>query len=468
MKWMKDLFKSLISVYSEIIWIYYAIVMFASAEYNYPVFFDITWLAIAAPAGYVLNTVLAHLDNHILLFIGNISALVLLIIKNWQTAVLPGAWGLGIAISMGISLIFMRGAFLVGQSPKRHDILIRFDWNIILYTFFAVVFTYNNWSNKIFHIVFIFAIAGSLVGMLISLESHEDDGDNEKIKIMKVGQSSWFSGVMALLFICIPILSLILLLPSVNNALYVLAVNIWGTLKWAGSIIYRLLIYFFSLFPLPDEEYDSEPFLNQLPMINPEDMEQTLTDLPYRWIIVTVAVLLIVITLWFSTQFFKNKRFPNVKKPRNVSIVGEAWWTKLVKSLREYLRCLKMKFCMCFPYFYYKPVYWYYHQVVKWGKRNRVPKLKSETSREYINKLTAKIPETANSFHWDGQTYFLTEMMRKLNDDYQAAYYGLKTDLTREAEYRLLIRHLKGLCLDNANLPKKTDFLRKVLANLRV
>jgi len=218
--------------------------MFASAELNYPVFFDITWLIVAAPAGYVLNTVLAHLDNHILLFIGNISVLALLIIKNWLTAVLPGAWGLGIAISMGISLIFMRGVFLVGQSPKRHDILTRFEWNIILYTFFAVVFTYNKWSNEIFYIVFIFAIAGSLMGMLITLESHEDNEGNEKIKIMKVGQSGWFTGVMTLLFICIPILSLVLLLPSVNNALYALAVNIWETLKWAGSIIYRLLVYF--------------------------------------------------------------------------------------------------------------------------------------------------------------------------------------------------------------------------------
>lgn len=457
MEWIRDLYKSLISIYSEIIWLYYTIVMFASVEYNYPAFFDITWLAIAAPAGYILNTVLARINNHTLLYVGNISVLTLLIIKNWQTAVLPGLWGLGIAISLGISFIFLRSLFLVRQSPKRQEILKRFEWNILFYTFFAVIFTYNKWSNEIFHIVFIFAIAGSLMGMLMSLEGYEDASDNEKIKIVKVGQSGWFAGFMTLLLICIPVFSLALLLPSVNNALYALAINVWETLKWAGSLILRLLTWLFSLFPVPEEEYLPDPIQGQIP-IN-EYMEQANITLPYIWIIVTVAILLIILTLWFLTKFFKSYRLPKTKKPRKVSVIGESWWVKLIKSLRVILKSLKMKWFMHFPYFYHKPVYWYYHQVVIWGERNKVPKLKSETSREYINKLTAKIPETAGSIHWNGQTYCLAEIIQRLNDDYQAAYYGLKTDLTGEAEYRLLIRHLKSLCLDNVTFPKKTDFL---------
>ena len=191
MEQIKIVFKSFIMMFSESIWMYYLIVMFTSVEWNQPIFFDCTWWIVSGALGYTLNALLANKKSHVLLFSANLSVLVFIIIQNWRNVVPQGSWIFGLAVSVGLSVVFIRSSRLITRLPTRYEILRRFEGNVIYYIVFAVVFAVNKWNNEIFHLFFIFAIFSSLIGMILTLQGHEETEGDQKTKIMKVGQSGW-------------------------------------------------------------------------------------------------------------------------------------------------------------------------------------------------------------------------------------------------------------------------------------
>ena len=97
---------------------------------------------------------------------------------------------------------------------------------------------------------------------------------------------------------------------------------------------------------------------------------------------------------------------------------------------------------MAFPYFYHHPIYWNYHVLVKWGKKNGLPKKDTETTQEYVNKVIANIPESEMIFSYEGENYQLSELLSKLNSDYQRIYYGHKIEYSKKSIYKHLMKHL--------------------------
>lgn len=446
MERIKDIYKSFIMLFSEIIWIYYTIVIFASTEWNRPVFFDPTWFALAGAMGYMLNALSPRRSSHVFLFLGNIAVLGFMIVQNWRSIVPEGSWGLGLAVSIGLSIIFARSARLVYRRPTRQEILRRFEGNVIYYIVFAFMSDVNNWGHETFHLFFIFAAASSLMGILLTLQSHEMPEDDQKTKIIKVGQSGWFAGVMIALTVCIPLFSLALFLPSVNRALYSLGMGFWGSLKWIARSIGDFLLWLFSF--LPDPEMEAIPGIppgqSTLPS---EAAEKPFGSLIYLSIVVGTAVLAIIIAIWISTKLTIKRRLPKLIKPKQITINKETWRQRLKKNLKSWLQYLKLKWRMRFQYFYHQPVYWYYHQVLRWGKNNGIPRIKSETSREYVQKIIEHIPEGKNCFSYHEQDFRLAELLKRLNRDYQEAYYGERAEKTAETEYKILIIGLKGIRL---------------------
>ena len=443
---IRNIYLSFIIVFSEVIWSYYAIVMFTSIEWNRPAFFDLTWFLIAMVAGYALNKLISKIENAVIVFVSNISMMALLIIQNWRSVVPKGFWGFGIAVSAGISLIFIRSLVLVYSQPTRAKLLQHFEGNVVLYIVFATVFTYHNSANEIFHLFFIFSIINSLLGMIFTLQDTGYAEKQEDVKIIKVGHSTWFTGAAIVLFIIVPLLSLIFLLPSVNKGLYSAVMGLWDGLKNIGLLIGRFIYWLFSL--LPESHIETLPNMpNEQTAITPEVAEETLISLPYAWIIGGLAIILILITIWFLSKMLVRKRHLNKIRPKKVMIARESWLKVLLGNLTRYLRYLKLKFIMLFPYYYHKPVYWYYQQILNWGKKNKIPKNPSETSQEYLIKIINKLPNNEKSFMHKDKPYNLEKLLIRLNKDYQASYYGDQENISGEsiAEYRILLDYMKRI-----------------------
>ncbi len=438
----KDIYKSFVMIFSEMIWIYYVIVLFTSVEWNQPAFFDLTWLIISGITGYVLNLLLLKSNNHVFLFSANMLVIVFFVIQNWKSSVPQGTWGFGLAVSIGTIFIFLRSARLTRHLPTRQEILRRFEGNVIYYIIFTSVFTMKEWTNQTFHIFFIFAIASSLIGMLLTLQNHEDNESNQNVKIIKAGKSGWFTGVMTVFLICIPVFSLVLLLPSVNKGLYSLGTGLWKMLKWSGLQIGLFFKWLFSLLP--------EPEVGEMPaappgqkMIPSEILEETTHAFPVRWVITGIAIIITVIAVWHISRLRKIRLTNTWGTPRRIVVSRESKWPNIKEKIKDYFNILKLKWRMNFIRFYKHPIYWYYRQVLKWGKKNDILKKKTETSKEYIEKVINHIPEKERSISYNGRDYKVPELLIRLSKDYQATYYGLCPEMSGEGEYKLLIDYLK-------------------------
>lgn len=440
-------------MFSEVIWVYYAIVMFTSVKWNEPAFFDLTWIMVAGVLGYTLNYLLANRSNHLLLFAANILIIAFIVLLNWRSVVPEGIWGFGLAVSIGIGFIFIRSARLVYRQPDRRAILQHFEGNVMLYIVFVLVFAGNQWSNEMFHLFFIVAIVSSLLGMILTLHKHEDSEGNQKIKIMKVGHSRWFAGVVIVLFICIPLFSLTLLLPSVNNVIFSLGMGIWEGLKWLSQGIASFFSWLSSLVPPPEMEVI--PSIPEEPTIPPSASEGTINYLPSKKIVTGTIILLFLIALWFFSKAILDRRILKPTKLKDIIITKESWWANFIRGLKSYLQYLSLKWRRRFPFFYYESIYWHYHQVLRWGKKNGSPRLKSETSQEYVKRLINYIPLKDNSFSYKGRDYQIADLLKRLNEDYQATYYGLKEKNSGEKEYKLLIAHLGSIRLKDSKLSDK-------------
>ncbi|MGI6449230.1 MAG: DUF4129 domain-containing protein [Desulfitobacteriia bacterium] len=446
MRRAKELFKFFIMMLSEIIWIYYVIVLFTSAKWDRLFCFEPTWFMAAGVVGCALNYILVKCGNQILLFAGNISVLGTLAFLNWRNAVPPEAWGFGIAVSVGLGLIFMRSARLAYRRPLRREILQHFEVNIVLYLVLALVFTANEWSNGIFHLLFIVAILSSLLGMILSLDAHGEYDENQQIKVLKVGKSGWFAGAAAIFFILIPILSLAFLMPAVQKGLFSLVSGFWEGVKWLFQQLNNFMGWLASLWP-KQETGLLPPGPPEQGLIPPGGMEETVILVPSGWLMAGVLVLAFVVAIWLLTKFLAKIQLPKTLKPKSITVTKQAWWAVLKKKLQSLWRSLSLKWRMSIPYFYCQPVYWYYHQVLKWGRKNGLPKAKSETSREYVLRLIACLPETDFRLPFSTGTLTIPEALMRLNQDYQAAYYGRGQDSSlskaSDTDYKFLIEHLR-------------------------
>lgn len=432
---MNCLSRSFIIVFSEAIWMYYTIAFFTSVEMDKAVFVPVTWWLIAGIAGYVFNRLLAGRVHYLFLISGNILLLIWILIQNLQV-VNEGTWVLGFVLSIAVSYVFIRSGSFVYREPTRMQILNRFEGNIILYALFALVFTAKGWTNGQFHVVFLFATFISLMGMTLTLQKHVQDQGSEHIEVQRVGQSGWFTAVISILLTGVALVCTLLFLPSIREMLYTVGTNGFGLLKWLGKTLMDLIAWFFSLFPPPEIEGAPPEMEPEAAMIPGEMDEDIVLNIPIEWLIGIGGTLVVIVLLIVFTKFLKQWQPPKMKKRQRVSTLRASWWTNFWSKLKTYLKRFTMKWKSMFPQFYKQTVYWYYAQVEKWGRKNGIPRLKSETSGEYVEKIIQ---------HLVGEDTFKVEsLLRKINQDYQAAYYGEKRR-DSASDYQSLLKELKSL-----------------------
>lgn len=444
LKFITDMYKSFVIILSESIWIYYTIVLFASIEWQQSAFFDSKWIIFSGFSGYILNFIRAHKRSSSYLFFANALALGLILVKNWISIVPEGSWLFGLAITIGLCLIFARSGWLAYKNPERQALLHHFEGNVICYIIFSVIFTANNWSTPVLHFLFMFSVINSLIGMTMTLQGHEKSEQQQSVKIIKAGQSRWFAGMGIVLLIGIPLFSFIFLIPSVSRTLHFVIIGIWEKLKWMLWMIGRFFAWLIGL--LPDQKMEAVPGAPQNQQTLPSEIiEEKLFDLPYMLIAVILIILISVAVIWYLSRLKLSITFP---QPASTGIVvyKSSWRENLKNFLKESLHRLKRKFCMRFSCFYFHPIYWHYYQIVKWGEKNGFYRKENETSREFIKKIMDQVSAEEKKFSYKGETHLLSEMLWQLNEDYQAAYYGSAVKVS-DGDYKIFIKYLHGLSL---------------------
>ena len=456
---MNYLSRSFIILFSEAIWVYYGIALLTSIEMDKAVFVNAIWWLVAGIVGYAFNMIFAGRVHYLVLIGGNVLLLGLIIIQNMKS-VSEASWVFGLVLGIAVSFIFIRSGSFVYREPKRLQILNRFEGNILSYAFLAFVFTTNGWGDERFHFVFLFATFISLIGMTLTLQNQGQDEGHGEIEVQRVGHSGWFTAVVSILLIIGTLVCALLFLPFIREAIYKVAMNGVGLLKWLTNNILEFIAWLFSLFP-DSKTGRNLPEITAEELIMPEEKNgEVMFVFPLEWFAGILGVIVLVIGFIVLTKFLKQWQPPKPKKRQQVVIVKGSWWISFQKVMKAFFKWLAMKWRYMFPRYYKQTVYWYYNQVEKWGKKNGFRRLRSETSAEYVEKVINYLAVEKNASKVEINYDHLSSLLRKISQDYQATYYGKKRK-TSESDYQLLLKELKGLQLNRKLAVKDLDLKRK-------
>lgn len=423
---MKKHVQSLFILGSETAWVYYTIYLFTSAEWNRPATFPATGLLLAVLLSYTLNHLLqlrVSRGSQLQIFAVNALVVAMLLSYHWTTILAGGTLGLRIAVSIGIAGIYLRSVNVILQEPKRRDALLHFEMNLLAYTLFAAVFSYNQWIDDWFHLIFISAVIASLLSMVIIL--HQDKGEEEKntVRTVAAGNPGWFLWSISMLFLMIPLATAFFLIPGVSQSFRTGSLTLWRLITGLGSTVFSFLFWLLSLIPLRERE----GFLEEPVLEGPEQsqlVETVMVNPPIVEMILGLIFIALLATLWFLSRYISLKTLPNRRHHRSVFSESMSLWRRVkaffIRSLEQLLRRIRLKFSSSYRH----PVYWYFHQAQEWGRKNKCPRKPWETSTEYLHRLSSALPESLEASILEKTDFSLKETLAQLGEDFQRIYYG--------------------------------------------
>lgn len=311
---MKNFIKSAIVLLSEAIWIYFVIALFASVEWDQAIFVPALWWLIAGIAGYTVNRLIGGKLHYIFVLLINIIAVTFIVIQNWMLAVPEGSWFFGIVLSLAVGFVYVRGASFVYKETTRMQMMQRFEFNIFIYLFLMFIFSANNWTNELFHVVFFSAIFGSLAGMILTLDSTEAPEEDERVEVRKVGDPRGFITVISVVFLSVIVVAALLFMPYVREKLQQFTLAGMNGVFWVFRQIGNFFAWIFSLFELPEQEGTPPEMAPQEQIAIDEVQEETVLSLPVEWIITIAAALICIVLLFIFGRFLKNRQ--PIRRPR--------------------------------------------------------------------------------------------------------------------------------------------------------
>lgn len=435
--------KYAIALYSESIWIYFAIVLFMKIEQDVFVFPQpLSWLA-AAIAAYGLNAWLSRKWSNPLWVYGiNLILLAGIVIQNWRT-IPDGAWFYGMAVSIAVCYIYLRSMFYVQKGPSREQMLLRFEGNVLFYFIYVLISLAHPLPTPVIHLFFMIAIVLSLLGMVLTLYP-ETDGD-DKVETHLVGEAGWLPVLFGAVFIAVCLASLLLLLPAVQTALTEFVIQAWQGIVWLWEMMWTAVLKLLSLLPSSESEQvlpeqDSSPF--EMPEGLPEE---TQLHLPLFWIFGAVALVAFIALLWFLSKGLRRlKVSPRVTVIRS-SVRSVSWWKSLLHWVQKVMGQVTAWIKGTFPGYYALPVYWYFYRLTRWGKRNGIPRQKHETPIQYVRHVAAKLDPQA-PLTVKGKQYQWKRDLLHLGEAYAAAYYS-KGKHVQARDFKPLFRFLRTVRL---------------------
>lgn len=446
MKYIRDLFKSLIILLSEILWIYYLISLFTSIRWNEPVFANIIYWLLAGGIGYILNSILLAKAKIPLLITGNILFSTFILVQNWRQNVPKASLGYGLAMSIGLVTIITRSLSLAHRQPNRRVMLSHFEGNIGAYIILSGIFVIRGWEGDGFHFLFVSAIFLSLMGMMFVLDNYTGEESSYLIETRRVGNSGWFSLIMTLALAIVPLASLALILSPARQTVYIMVASGWEAIKGIFLFLTSIINWFMGLIPDPPivETIPNDPIQG---LALPKQEEKIISSLPYILMLASMGILILVGLALRLLKLIKDIRRPKPMQVQDYYTIEGGWWRNLLGRVRKLFVGIRIKIRKSFAYFYHYPVYWQYYQIEKWGKKNGLARDKTQTSREYIMEIIEKIPEEANSFTHKNHKYHISDLLRELNLDYESTYYG-RMGAKSTRNYKFLLRRLREIELN--------------------
>ena len=439
---MRTHYQSFMILLSEWAWMYYLIFMITSAEWNEPAEFYPGGMVAAALVGYVVNRILTRIDSRITAMSVNLILVSLILYRNWQIILADGSFGLGIVTTLGAAALYGRGAYLVMEEPNRRQVLLHFEGNVLAYIVFSATFTVNQWVSPYFHIIFISGIILSLLGMMTTQQKDEAVNNRWSVKTIKVGSATWFAWSIALVFVAVPVLAMVFLMPGLNQQ-----VTRFWTWIWNGGVRLFLIILhaigrIFSLLPARDQELIPGES-TQSGQSEYEAMQQIEEVFSFELLVLIIGAILLVCTLWLVSRYVMRQKAPARSVIHPVS--NHRFWRRLQETIRIFLKKLRHGIMTRFPVFYKHPIFWRYQQVEQWGKQQKIVRRSSETTSEYLQRLAEQIPSEKRIVTWKGNIWDLRDMLIQLGKDYQSVYYHPMPTGYPADRYEGLIDYLKNL-----------------------
>ena len=441
---MKKHVQSAIMLGSETAWVYYIIFLFTSAERNQATSYPVIGLLLAGIIGYSINNLLISRFSQQVIFTMNAMVLILLLFYHRTNILTDSTTGLLVAVSIGMAGLYMQGARLVLQAPRRRDVLVHFEGNLVLYTVLAATFSVNEWPASWFHLIFLSAIISSLLSMVLTLHYQTETEENTTVKTIRVGNSGWFLWSISSIFIVIPLLAAFLLVPGVNQSFRSGGLQLWRLITGLGQTMLSILIWLMSLIPhSPEGE-----LLEGSPQASPEptSLDEILNvHIPILEIGAGLILAAALAILWMLSRKISLK---NVKKPHShqaMPVERDSLWKRSLAFFHSRLERLLRKIRLQFRFNYRHPAFWYFQKVQEWGRKNKIHRKPAETSSEFLRRLASTIPEKDSTFNLHDIEYNLKDSLEMLEKDFQEAYYGMKeeTGEISDQQYDAMLKKLK-------------------------
>lgn len=427
-----------IVLFSEIIWLYYTLIVLSSTEQRELVTIPPLWWGVAAIVAYVLNVFLLRNRNTALIITCNFITLAIILFFNWKA--LNSTILFSLFVSIAIIIVFSRSIYFHFKHVTRKVMLQRFEGNLIFYALFALVLLPNGWGSSAFHVVFLLAILFTLIGMILSLERGQQE-KQDGVEVYKVGQAGWFTTIISGLFLTVALISSLLFLPSVRSALLEVGTNSFILVKNLINYIFKFFAWIISLLPTPEGggELEAPSPAQEIP---PVDISEEIGfTIPLEWLIIIGIVLVFIIGVIFFAKFLKRWKPRQIKEKRTFTISNVSWWSIFLKKCKTFFQQLKRKWRARFIRYYKQPIFWYYQQVENWGRKNGRKRSATETANEYIERII-------ESFMISDENREIIPLLRQLSKDYEAAYYG-NVSMNHIEQYKELIARLKRIKVNN-------------------
>ncbi|MEI3605067.1 hypothetical protein SPD48_05140 [Pseudogracilibacillus sp. SE30717A] len=436
---MKQFIASAVVLFSESVWIYFLFGLFMSVEWNEPTFVNAIWWVVAGVLGFLINRLVAGNTHYVLALVINALVLLFIVIQNWKAAVPEGSWVAGIFFSIAVLFLYVRSASFVYKSATRMHMLQRFEFSIFIYLALLFIFTFNDWINEYFHPAFLAANFSTLLGMILTLDTDMKTGENKQVDVYKAGNPGGFITVISLLFTSVVVISSALFLPAVREKLQQITYLCMNGVSWIFSRIWQFISWVFGLFE-PSEIDGTLPEAEPQTPIEMGEMQEEITSLPIGWLFVGISVLIVILVLVILGYFLKNWRpSEQVSRLSNRRNKNRFNWRMIQQKIWQFIQRLKMRYRARFARFYKQEVFWYFNQVLLWGKKHGITRDTSETSEQFIEKLIERLEIVQVSEHEKKQ---VIQELREITHHYQAAYYGNKNV---SGDYTGLLNRLKSL-----------------------
>lgn len=435
-----------VRMFSECLWIYCAIVLFTGVEWGRSAFYDALPMAAAAVLGYGVTGIFVKSEQRAWQTPVNGLLLAGFAAGNWMRVVPRGAWGFGLAATAGIVFAYVRSAVFALEGAERQNLLRCFEGNVVFYVLFALVFTVKGWMGGTLHLMYVTAIAASLMGMILALQDQEISGGGTSVRVVKAGRPGWFAGILAGLLVLIPLAVLALVFLPTREILAWLGDALGSWLKGAADAAGAFVHWIRSLLPA----VEMDPSVVQPP--DPVGLASGAPAraggaLPWRWMAAAGLGLLSLAAVRGLSALSRSRTLKNRIQGIREGHDRKIWWKRLAAGLKSGLATLLLNFRRRFSRSYRHRIYWHHRQVLEWGRRNGFPKSDSETSREYAKRLSGRIPREEDGFAHEGRRYLCSDLLERIARDFQAVYYGREGASRESGVYDALVRRLKDLRL---------------------